>query len=227
MGLLEIPKLIKKIPDPEANCREILANCEDPNHPFPSYAEEYDFAAYLYDKLSAEDETYPHKAYTNALEAIRLGYHTTQNLLIVSWYSYSTMNLVGLKQVGALIYNEKFCYRHTPTAGYLYNKIVEWVKELSEKVPGSGFSLFTQEEIKEILKCCKKHLDVISDWEMYTKMEKDGIRHEYAGVRFARNALYNLDYEGINIGYGYDGCSSYYDDLKKLMDFVYRRSRNP
>lgn len=222
---MKLVEFVKRVPEAEAKCRAILANCEDPNHPFPNYAEEYDFAAYLYEKLSAENETYPHKAYTNALEAIRQGYHTTQNLRIVSEYSYSTMNLVGLKQIGALIYNDKFCYRHTPDAGVLYNRIVKWVKELSEKVPGSGFSLFTQEEIKEILECCKKHLEVISEWEMYTRMEKDGIRHEYVGVRSARNALYNLDYEGINIGY--DGCASYYDDLKMLMGFAYRKSLNP
>ena len=222
---MKLVEFVKRSSEAEAKCRAILAKCEDPAVPFPSCVDEYDFAAYLYEKLSTENESYPQKAYTNALEAIKLGYHTTQNLRIVSEYTYNSMNLVGLRQIGALIYNDKFCYRHTPNAGFLYNKIVKWVEELSRKNPDSGFYLFTPEEKQEILEDCKHHLDVIAEWKIYTRMEQDGIRHEYAGVRTARNALYNLDYEGINIGY--EGCSSYYDDLKMLFGFAYRKPTKP
>ena len=222
---MKLVEFVKRLPEAEAKCRAILAKCENPNDPFPSHADEFDFAAYLYDKLSLENESYPQKAYTNALEAIKLGYHTTQNLEIVAEYSYSALNLVGLKQIVALIYDDKFCYRHTPNAGVLYNKIVKWVKELSAKELGTGFIIFTPEEKNEIFECCKHHLEVITEWEVHTRMEQDGIRHGYSGVREARHVLYNLDYEGINIGY--DGCSSYYDDLKMMMSHAYRKPAKP
>ncbi len=214
MGILETALI--KVDDSENKCRAILSACEDSTIVFPSCAEEYDIAAFLYNYFSNEDDSYPQKAYQYALLAITAGNHTSQNLGIVADYLFLKKNLNGLEQLNKLVHSFSFCFNHTPSAWMIQNKIEKSIKELSNTYLFPDFILFTEEEMNEIFSICKHHRDIISTWEMYKKMEEDGMKHAYWGVRTARAQLYQLDYEEINIDYP-GATRSYYNELKTSL----------
>lgn len=214
MGILDY---LVKATDSEKRSRAILSACENPHDSFPSCAEEYDIAAFLYDFYSKDDESYKEKAYFNALRAIKEGYHTSPNLYIVADYLAQNKNLVGLNQLFRLVCSTSFCFCHTPDAGKFQYKLKKTIEEISLEDDNSGVPIFTKEDVEQLFSICKSHREIISTWERLKKQEEWGMTHAYAGVRDARRELYHLDYEEIDLDSPPGGERSYYGEMKLTL----------
>lgn len=221
---MSIGIVIKTAKTAEAECRKILADCENPDKDFPLWPDDYDIVAYLYDFFSDEDDSYPHKAFVNALHAIKAGFHTVQNLRIVSNYLFHEKNKRGLKQLLELILDKKFCFRHTPGSGWICNDIKDKLRELPNTEQNTPFLLFSEEDKENLLKNCQGHIRTIERWKFCREQEHGLARSGYRGVSDWRHELYSLNYKGINISYG-DSEESDYDDLKTRIRFARRYLR--
>jgi hypothetical protein len=215
MGLLE--KGLIKIVDCENRSQAILSACENPNDPFPSCAEEYDIAAYLYNFYSKDNESYHEKAYFNALQAIIEGYHTSQDLYIVADYLSLNKNLIGLKQLFRLVCSIDFCYCHTPNAGQLQVELRKSINEISLEEHKTGDPIFTKVDVEKMLGICRSHREIISTWERLKKQEEWGMKHAYAGVCDARRELYYLHYCEVNLSSPPGAEKPYFEELKSSI----------
>ena len=215
---MNLAELIKASKTAELRCRKILEDCENPEVDFPRFTEDYNFAARLYRLFSTENESFPQKAYENTLIAIKGGYHTTSNLSYVAEYLYDNKNTIGLKQLSALVVDKRFCYRYTPGSARLINDILELKRKLISECPQNGCLLLTAQELEDIFEICVRHRKTIERYQLVSKMEQDGMRNGYVGVRDARRELYSLDYTGINISYHVS--PTYYDDLISALLFA-------
>lgn len=170
---------IKKGQSTGERCLKILAACEDPSNSFPSCAEEYDFAAFLYSRLSSWDETFPKKAYDYSLAAIKEGFHSWENINRISDYLFQQKNKAGLIQLASLLSDRRTCFRLNYNSGSQYRLLEKRIVSLTELKQDDSFSLFTDEERERIYNDCKRHIKIFKDKFLNGLPEEDNDTPHY------------------------------------------------